>query len=184
MILKKREILMIILLLVVIEAGSYYFLFFQSIMSHITQLSFAVVRKENEITEAKIRGEKYQIFLQERDETEALWEEVMEGIPSLEVVGFNESDLLRRYQQVIFPHTGEVNISFPSNGTINGLTVMYPVNMNFTVTYEQLMTILNEFNDRKLANRIVNYSYTRVVDNETRNILLNVNLQVDYLNRW
>ena len=177
--LKTREVVLINILFVIIAAGLYYVLFFMPTSAKISDAESEIARKESELNEAMIRGRQYAALEEQLLDVNAEWAEAAGPIPD----GFDEADLMLKYQRIIFPHTREVSVTFPGGGAAQETTAVYPVKIEMTVTQEQLLKILADIDGEGPANRIVEYSFARIENVETGEARLRVNLQVEYLTR-
>ena len=177
--LKRREIVLIILLLVILVAGGFYMFYFKAALEQIDRTEKIVESMKVELEAAKQRVVTYEALKTVRENVVEEWDEVMGSVPDT----YDETGLLRFLQSVIYPHTKDISVSFPSGGSSNGTTEIYTLSLGFKVTYDQLIKILTDFEKSAMTNRVVNYSYSRSEDGETGSVYYSVNVQAEYLVR-
>jgi len=183
--LKKREIVLIVLLIVVLCLAAYYLFFFQSFQIEMKAADAAVTRLESEIDSAGVRVVVFDSLTAERDTLEsvlalqkAIWEEGSDALPTV----FDDAEIIRLIQNIIYLRTREFSVTIPPSGTEGVATVSYTVGLQFTAPYDDLLKILDGFEkEEKLVNRIVNYSLSRQESEDDNRAEQQISLQIDFL---
>jgi hypothetical protein len=180
--LSRREIIAVIFLLTLLTGVVYYFLYLSPKLTEIGNTQSSIDTLEAQIAEAQILENQYNLLVTERDDLLAQWENFESAIP----LTFDDSEVLRLLQRIIYPHTKEVNVSFPAyqepvTPTLTNPTQKYTITLDFNVRYESLDEIWQAFSEETLVNRIVNYYLTRFDDTESGDIEYGVSLEVDFL---
>ena len=177
MMLSKRETVLIIVLMVTLAALGYYVFYFGPAMERINLTSGLLLEKENEAAAAELRELQYAQLLFKQAETSPEAERYAREIPVL----FDGAEILYRIQDIFYEFTTAVNISFPENIIVSETTAIHTVALQFTVTLDDFLKILQKFSDEKTYNRIVYYSLSRADNALSNNPLQRVVMQVDYL---
>ncbi len=180
--LSKREIIALIFLLTLITGMAYFFLFLSPKLTEIENTRSSISSLESQIVQAKIIEDQYNTLITDRDDLVAQWENYENAIP----LTFDDSEVLRLLQRVIYPHTEEVNVGFQgysaaASATVDSPVQIHSISLNFSIPYDSLDDLWQAFADETLENRIINYNLSRYENQETSDIEYNVSLTVDFL---
>jgi hypothetical protein len=176
-------------MLVIMTGVGYYFFFFTPTLEKMNAATSAIARKSQEVTEAEIREIQYTVQVTRRDELAEAWEAYIAALP----VQFDDADILYRIQDIIYPYTQSLHVSFPNEPgtaatnihtgeaqTLSAVSI-YPVGINFTVGMESLMAVLQGFAHQNIDNIINNCNLSRVENSETGEITYLVSMTVNFI---
>jgi len=152
--LTRREIVLIIILLFMISGTGYFMLFFIPVSQELATLRTGVESRTMEIAEAQTRTVHYAVFSNVRDERAVEWEDAMIGVPDF----FDDADILRRIQRIIYPHTWQIETAFSNSEESGGGLWVSRVDISFTANRDGLTEILQDFKDDDLDKRLINYT--------------------------
>jgi hypothetical protein len=180
--LSRREIAAVIFLLTLTTGIAYYFLYLSPKLTEIGSTRGSVDTLEAQITDAQIIEAQYNLLTGQHDDLLAQWESFESAIP----LTFDDSEVLRLLQRIIYPHTKEVHVTFPAyqepvTPTLTDPARKHTVTLDFDVSYESLEKIWRAFSEETLVNRIVNYNLNRFGDTERGGAEYGVTLEVDFL---
>jgi hypothetical protein len=182
--LSRREIVLIIILLVLLAGTAYFLLFFQPTNAEIQTLRADIEEKEQGLIDAEMLESTYAALTKSRDALLPQWEQFEKGVPR----DFDDTEVLRIIQRVIYPYTEIIDVSFPdqapkeaSNAEESEPTLIYTVVVNFNVPYEDIDPILEGFAEESLVNRVVQYNLTRREDYTLGTVYYGVTLELDFL---
>ncbi len=183
--LSRREIVLIIILLVVIAGTAYFLLFLQPTLADIQTAQASITSKEDELVELKILEAQYAQIVESRSAIQPQWEAFEQGVPQ----SFDDTEVLRIIQKVIYPYTENIDVEFPEQGEDavdaasdeSAPTLMYRVALDFTVPYEDIEPILEGFKEERLVSRVVEYDISRIEIAELGIEEYSVSLGLDFL---
>jgi hypothetical protein len=177
MMLTKRETVLIIILMTLLTVLGYYVLYLAPALERIAITSDLLIEKENEVAAAQLRELQYVQLELKRAELIPDLERYTQEIP----LSFDDADILYRLQDIFYDFTKEINISFSENTALSNETAVHTVVLQFSVTQDDLIKILQRFSDENIYNRIVNYSLARADGFGSQGPLQRVVMHVDYL---
>jgi hypothetical protein len=150
-------------------------------MAEIDIVRASITSKEDELANAQNIEDQYEVLQIRRDDMQPAWDAFEQGVPDW----FDDTEVLRVIQNVIFPYTETVNVGLPSHGSGSsggdGPVAIYPVSLSFGVPYEDIAPILDGFKEEELVCRVINYSLSPDGGDGTTESFYSISMSVEFL---
>jgi hypothetical protein len=156
---KQRDLIIILVAVSALTALIWFWFYFQPANEKIAALENRIETRKEELRLAEeaagIRTQEHAVLTAEHEEVREKWETEAANIPDT----FEETSALRHMQRVIYPHVDNLTISWgDSTMRENDGLWSTTVNLNFSTSYWQFLSILHDLVNADLGNRVINYS--------------------------
>jgi hypothetical protein len=157
---KTREVFIIIGGIAVLAAALWFWLYLRPSNARVYELRNDIaarrIRLDTTRRDAENRVERYAIMNARFEELSRQWEIAAADLPDY----FDDLEVLRHLQRVIYPHTETIQLNFGLS-TRREADLLYStiVNLEFTTSYWQFLTVLYQLiEEEALGNRVINYT--------------------------
>jgi hypothetical protein len=156
---KQRDLIIIILCLSVLAAVAWYWAYYQPSRNRILALEARIEERKDALRlaeeQARQRSVEFDELTLRNEEIQEEWKIVAADLPER----FVDTDVFRHVQSVIYPHTRELSMNFSDSVQREGDELWSTkINLSFSTTYWQLLSLLDTLVNGDLGNRVVNYS--------------------------
>jgi len=156
---KQRELILIMLCIAALTAAAWFWVYYQPATARIEEQRQRIAAKEESmrvaLEQAEQRTRQHEKLSADFTRIKAEWEVAAAALPDK----FNDVEVLRDIQRVIYPHTSELSLSIGNSEQRKGDELWSTtVSLNFTTSYWQFLSILYDLVNADLGNRVVNYN--------------------------
>ncbi|MCL2224038.1 MAG: hypothetical protein FWB96_03610 [Defluviitaleaceae bacterium] len=156
---KLSQIFVIATAVAVLIGALWFWLYFRPHTATMERLRAEIVAREaqiaNDYREAQNRRSRYAHMTEFYAELSQRWEVAAAALPYI----FDDTEVLRHIQDVIYPHTSAINMSFNTSTQREGdLLYATVVSLQFETSYWQFLSILYNLVQGDLGNRVVVYT--------------------------
>ncbi|MCL2049260.1 MAG: hypothetical protein FWG87_11100 [Defluviitaleaceae bacterium] len=156
---KTKELLIILIFLGVAAAAMYYWLYLIPKNNAIAEWDVKIEERRKQIDDDRAAAldrqqEKVRLTAQRAEFSED-WAREAAALPER----FSDVEVLRHIQEVIYPHTDKVSLNFNESVERAGDEIWSTsINLSFSTSYWQFLSILHNLVAGELGNRVINYS--------------------------
>ncbi|MCL1883810.1 MAG: hypothetical protein FWF81_08685 [Defluviitaleaceae bacterium] len=181
---RQRDLIVIMICFAALIAVMWFWIYYQPALGRISELERSILHRAESLhlaeEGAKRRILKYADINERYSAVREEWEVMAASLP----YKFEDTEVLRSVQNVVYPHVRNLNLSFSgqSQRPDDGLWST-GINLSFATSYWQLLAILDKLVDGEMGNRVVNYSLSlNHGETDFRGLqMLNVSMEIEYL---